>query len=256
MKQLFDLTDKVAVINGGTSTLGSSMAEALADYGAHVALLGRNQEKAAEIVSKLENKGVQSKFFHGDVNEESSIQQAADDIIAWGGRCDILINAPGVNSTTPFMDLTTEEWDNIMSVNLKGVVFSCQTFAKKMMDQGHPGSIINISSVSSEPPLSKVFTYSASKAGMNNVTQYLSRELAPYHIRVNAIIPGFFPAEQNRKILSDDRISSIMNHTPMERFGNPEELQGAAVWLSAEQASSFVTGALIRVDGGFGAMTI
>src|SRR5699024_7348471 len=108
------------------------------------------------------------------------------------------------------------------------------------------------SSVSSNPPLSKVFTYSASKAGINNVTQYLARELAPYNIRVNAIIPGFFPAEQNRKILSKERTEAIMNHTPMNRFGKPEELQGAAVWLASEKASSFVTGALIRVDGGFG----
>lgn len=118
------------------------------------------------------------------------------------------------------------------------------------------GSIINISSVSSDPPLSKVFTYSASKAGMNNVTQYLSRELAPNDIRVNAIIPGFFPADQNKKILSEERMNDIMSHTPMQRFGDPDELQGAAVWLASEKASSFVTGALIRVDGGFGAMTI
>jgi NAD(P)-dependent dehydrogenase (short-subunit alcohol dehydrogenase family) len=125
-----------------------------------------------------------------------------------------------------------------------------------MIDKGTKGSIINISSVSSTTPLSRVFTYSVSKAGVNSVTQYLARELAPYGIRVNAIIPGFFPAEQNRKILDDARIESIMNHTPMKRFGEAEELQGAAVWLASDKASSFVTGALIRVDGGFGSMTI
>lgn len=125
-----------------------------------------------------------------------------------------------------------------------------------MVEQGSGGSIINISSVSSDPPLSKVFTYSASKAAINNVTKFLAREFAQSNVRVNAIIPGFFPAEQNRKILSPERIDSIMQHTPMNRFGEKEELQGAVVWLAAPQASSFVTGALIRVDGGFGAMTI
>jgi NAD(P)-dependent dehydrogenase (short-subunit alcohol dehydrogenase family) len=125
-----------------------------------------------------------------------------------------------------------------------------------MIEKEKKGSIINISSVSSTIPLSRVFTYSVSKAGLNSVTQFLARELAPNGIRVNAIIPGFFPAEQNRKILDQDRIESIMRHTPMQRFGEAEELQGAAVWLASDKASSFVTGALIRVDGGFGSMTI
>ncbi|NMB39556.1 MAG: SDR family oxidoreductase, partial [Firmicutes bacterium] len=108
----------------------------------------------------------------------------------------------------------------------------------------------------SGPPLSKVFTYSASKAGINSITQYLARELAPYNIRVNAIIPGFFPAEQNRKILTDQRIADIMSHTPVKRFGEPKELKGVTIWLASEKASSYVTGSLVRVDGGFGAMTI
>jgi NAD(P)-dependent dehydrogenase (short-subunit alcohol dehydrogenase family) len=135
-------------------------------------------------------------------------------------------------------------------------MLTTQVFAKKMIDQERKGSIINISSVSSTTPLSRVFTYSVSKAGVNNMTQFLAREFAPYGIRVNAIIPGFFPAEQNRKILSEERIESIMGHTPMNRFGDPEELVGTAVWLASDKASSFVTGTLIRVDGGFGAMTI
>jgi len=125
-----------------------------------------------------------------------------------------------------------------------------------MIEQGEGGSIINISSVSSDPPLSRVFTYSASKAGVNSVTKFLAREFAPHRVRVNAIIPGFFPAEQNRKILDASRIESIMRHTPMGRFGEPEELQGAVVYLASSKASGFVTGSLLRVDGGFGAMTI
>lgn len=130
MSALFDLTGKVAVINGGTSTLGSSMAEALAEHGADIALIGRNREKAEAIEKSIQEKGSHSRFFQADVTDETSLQQAADDIIAWGGRTDILLNAPGVNSTTPFMELTMDEWDHIMSVNLKGIVLSCQIFAK------------------------------------------------------------------------------------------------------------------------------
>ena len=129
-----------------------------------------------------------------------------------------------------------------MDVNLKGIVLTTQVFAKRMIEQERKGSIINISSVSSTTPLSKVFTYSVSKAGINSMTQFLAREFAPHGIRVNAIIPGFFPAEQNRKILSEERIASIMGHTPMNRFGDPEELKEQSVWLASESASSFVTG--------------
>jgi len=124
------------------------------------------------------------------------------------------------------------------------------------VDAGRGGSIINISSASSAPPLSKVFTYSVAKAGVNQITQFLARELAPYNVRVNAILPGFFPAEQNRKILTEDRVASIMGHTPMKRFGESSELVGAAVYLASPRAASFVTGSIVRVDGGFTAMTI
>lgn len=256
MSDLFDLTGKVAVINGGTSTLGSSIAIALAEQGAKIAILGRNQEKGKAVEKQVLEKESAVRFFQADVTDEGSIRKAASEIEEWTDGWDILLNAPGKNSTTPFFELDMKEWDDIMDVNLRGVVLTCQIFAQKMIERQGQGSIINISSVSSDSPLSKVFTYSASKAGINNVTQYLARELAPYNIRVNAVIPGFFPAEQNRKILSEERTDSIMNHTPMNRFGKPEELQGTAVWLASEKASSFVTGSLIRVDGGFGAMTI
>src|SRR5690606_13558610 len=143
-----------------------------------------------------------------------------------------------------------------MDANLKSMLLACQVFGRHMIDRGRGGSIINISSVSSGPPLSRVLTYSVSKAGVNNLTQWLARELAPHNIRVNAIIPGFFPAEQNRRILSKERIDAILGHTPMGRLGEPEELAGTVIWLASEKAAGFVTGALIRVDGGFGAMTI
>ena len=164
--------------------------------------------------------------------------------------------APGMNSATPFFDITEAEYDKIMSVNLKSMFIACQVYGKQMIDQGDGGSIINISSASSGPPLSRVFTYSVSKAGVNNLTQYLAREWAPHRVRVNALAPGFFPAEQNRKILTEDRVNAIFGHTPMNRFGEPEELVGAVVWLSSDAAASFVTGSIVRVDGGYTAMTI
>lgn len=256
MGNLFDLTGKTAVALGGNSALGGAIAKGLADQGAKVAIVGRNMEKAEKVTKEIEANGGVAKSFQGDVSSQESIENLAKEIEAWSGGWDIVLNAPGKNSSTPFLELEMDEWDDIMDVNLKGLVFTTQVFAKRMIEQKRKGSIINISSVSSTTPLSKVFTYSASKAGVNSVTHFLAREFAPHGIRVNAIIPGFFPAEQNKKILSEDRIASIMEHTPMNRFGDPDELQGAAVYLASDKASGFVTGSLLRVDGGFGSMTI
>ncbi|EKN62502.1 gluconate 5-dehydrogenase [Neobacillus bataviensis LMG 21833] len=256
MANLFDLTGKTAVAIGGNGVLGSAMAKGLAEHGAKVAIVGRNLEKAEEVVKEIVNNGGEAKAFSADVSSKDSLVQVANEIEQWSGGWDILLNAPGTNSATPFFELDMDEYDKIMDINLKGIVLTCQIFAKRMIEQERKGSIINISSVSSTTPLSRVFTYSVSKAGLNSVTQFLAREFAPNGIRVNAIIPGFFPAEQNRKILDKERIESIMGHTPMNRFGEAEELQGATVWLASEKASSFVTGAMIRVDGGFGSMTI
>jgi NAD(P)-dependent dehydrogenase (short-subunit alcohol dehydrogenase family) len=256
MTNLFDLTGKTAVAIGGNGVLGSAMAKGLAEHGAKVAIVGRNLETAEQVVKEIVDNGGEAKAFSADVSSKDSLVQVAKDIEAWSGGWDILLNAPGTNSPTPFFDLDMDEYDKIMDINLKGIVMTCQIFAKRMIEQERQGSIINISSVSSTTPLSRVFTYSVSKAGLNSVTQFLAREFATSGIRVNAIIPGFFPAEQNRKILDKERIESIMGHTPMKRFGEAEELQGATVFLASDKASSFVTGALIRVDGGFGAMTI
>ncbi|WP_166238207.1 glucose 1-dehydrogenase [Paenibacillus turpanensis] len=256
MSNLFDLSGKTAVIIGGNSTLGGTMADALAAHGAAVAVVGRNQETCEEVRSRIESTGGKAKSFQADATSRADLERVLAEVVEWTGRVDILMNCPGKNSATPFFEITEEEWDSIMEVNLKSVVLACQVFAKRMIEQGEGGSIINISSVSSGPPLSRVFTYSASKGAVNNVTQFLAREFAPDRVRVNAIIPGFFPAEQNRKILSPERIESIMRHTPMNRFGDPSELQGAAVYLASDKASGFVTGTFLRVDGGFGAMTI
>ncbi|MGB2936615.1 MAG: SDR family oxidoreductase, partial [Phycisphaerae bacterium] len=161
----------------------------------------------------------------------------------------------GLNSDTPFFDITDGEWEKLIAVDLKGVFLACQVFGRGMV-QRRSGSIINISSASSGPPLSKVFTYGVAKGGVNQITRFLAREWAEAGVRVNAIVPGFFPADQNRKLLTEERTAQIMNHTPMKRFGEPEELVGALLWLAGDKASGFVTGALVRVDGGFSAMTI
>ena len=172
------------------------------------------------------------------------------------GQVDLLINAAGVNSATPFFEICEEEWQRILDIDLKSVFLACQVFGKAMVDAGRGGSIINITSASSGPPLSRVFTYGVAKAGVNQITLFLARELAPHNIRVNAILPGFFPAEQNRRVLTPDRVASIIGHTPMNRFGEADELIGATVYLASRQAASFVTGTILRVDGGFLSMTI
>ena len=162
----------------------------------------------------------------------------------------------GVNSATPFFEISEEEWQRIMDIDLKGVFLACQVFGKAMVDAGRGGCIINISSVSSGPPLSRVLSYAVAKAGVNQITHFLAREFAPHNIRVNAILPGFFPAEQNKKVLTPERVNSILAHTPMKRFGEPNELIGATVYLASRKASAFVTGSILRVDGGFMSMTI
>lgn len=253
---LFNLQGTTSVVVGGNGVLGSAMAEALAAYGSQVAIVGRNMEKAEAVKEQITAAGGDAICLQADSTSKEDMQRVLDEVLKWTGRVDTLINCSGVNSSTPFFEIEMDEWDRIMDTNLKSVVLACQLFGKRMIDQGEGGSIINISSVSSGPPLSRVFTYSASKAGVNSVTQYLAREFAPHRVRVNAIIPGFFPAEQNRKILDEKRIESIMSHTPMGRFGEPSELQGAVVYLASAKASSFVTGSFLRVDGGFGAMTI
>ncbi|MBN2980049.1 SDR family oxidoreductase [Cohnella algarum] len=253
---LFDLTGTVSVVIGGNGVLGGAMSEALAGAGSKVAVVGRDMEKAEAVRLRIAEAGGEAATFAADATREEDLREVLRRVLEWGGRVDTVVHCAGMNSPTPFFELKMEEWDRIMDVNLKSAVVTAQIFGKHLIDQGEGGSIVNISSVSSDPPLSKVFTYSASKAGINSITKFLAREFAPHNVRVNAIIPGFFPAEQNRKILSPERVQSIMGHTPMGRFGNPEELQGAIVYLASAKASSFVTGTTLRVDGGFGAMTI
>lgn len=256
LDKIFGLHGKTAIIIGGGGVLGGCMAEGLAKGGADIAILDLSLENAKKKAKALSIYGVKAFAFQVDASNKDQIIKAEKRITQTLGRVDILINAPGINSATPFFEITEQEWEKIISVNLKSMFLACKIFGKRMIDQGEGGSIINISSASSGPPLSKVFTYGISKAGVNNLTQFLAREWAPYRIRVNAIAPGFFPAEQNRKLLTRERTEAIFHHTPMARFGEPEELVGVTLWLASEKASSFVTGAIIRVDGGFSAMTI
>jgi NAD(P)-dependent dehydrogenase (short-subunit alcohol dehydrogenase family) len=257
LEKLFSLKDKVAVVVGGSGELGGEMSFALSQAGAKVAVsYAGNKEGANEQVSHIESAGGTAMACQVNARSEVSIKAAIAKVIDQWGQIDILVNAPGVNSTTPIMDITEEEWNKILDINLKGAFLTSRVVGQHMIDRGEGGSIINISSASSDIPLSKVFTYSISKAGMNNMTRFLAREWAPHDIRVNAIIPGFFPAEQNREILTEERTNSIFGHTPMNRFGESEELSGAVVWLASKNASSFVTGSMVTVDGGFTATTI
>ena len=241
---------------GGGGVLAGAMADGLADAGARVAIVGRTQENADKRAQAIVARGGEAVGLQCDATSKAELTATLEAVLKRFGRVDILINAAGVNSATPFFEITEEEWHRILDIDLKGVFLACQVFGKAMVDAGRGGSIINISSVSSDPPLSKVFTYGVAKAGVNQITQFLAREFAPHKIRVNAILPGFFPAEQNREAADAESVASILNHTPMTRFGEAAELVGAAVYLASREASGFVTGAILRVDGGFSAMTI
>jgi NAD(P)-dependent dehydrogenase (short-subunit alcohol dehydrogenase family) len=253
---LFSLEGKVAVVVGGGGVLAGAMAEGLASAGAAVAIFDYHKDNGEARAASIRSQGGKAIAIQGDASRKEDLERALQQVLRECGRVDILINAAGVNSGTPFFEITEAEWQRILDINLKSVFLACQVFGKVMVESGRGGSIINISSISSGPPLSKVFTYSVTKGGVNQITQFLAREWAPYRVRVNAIRPGFFPAEQNRALLTAERTAEIMKHTPMKRFGEAQELVGAAVYLASEKASSFVTGSILAVDGGFMATTI
>ncbi len=252
--ELFSLKGKTAVVIGGTGVLCGEMAEGLAAAGAAVALVGRDAAKAQARLAKITQAGGRAAFFPCDTTCKTALQQLLADVLKQFGRVDILVNGAAINSPTPFFEISEEEFDKILTVNLKGVMLACQVFGQHLVAQ-KSGSIINIGSASGLKPLSRVFTYSASKAAVHNLSKNLAREWAASGVRVNVLVPGFFPAEQNRKVLSPDRVASIMAHTPMKRFGEAHELVGATLLLASD-AGSFITGAEIVVDGGFDAMAI
>jgi NAD(P)-dependent dehydrogenase (short-subunit alcohol dehydrogenase family) len=267
--KLFDLSGEIAAVIGGTGELGGAIAEGLSAAGATVAIIGRNREKGEARVRKIRDAGAQGHFFAGDAARRESLSSVRAEITEKLGTVTVLVNAAGGNDPkvtvtpeNPFPSIQLADWQASFDLNLVGgVLLPCQEFGPSMLQAGR-GSIINIASVSAHLPLSRVIAYSAAKAAVLNLTQFLAREWAPKQVRVNSITPGFFPAEQNRKLLFNDdgsptaRTKSILGHTPMGRFGTAEELVGAAIFLASSRASSFVTGTDLRVDGGFLSQTI
>jgi len=267
--QLFDLTGSNAAVIGGTGVLGGAMASALAGCGAAVAIVGRNEERGLARVREIEQAGGRAVFQSADASDRDSLTAARDALATRLGPIDVLINAAGGNrpdATLPpgsdFCKLPIEAWQGVFDLNLVGgVLLPSQVFGESMVAAGR-GSIINIASMAGMIPLSRVVAYSAAKAAVINLTKFLAREWARKGVRVNAISPGFFPAEQNKALLFkpdgsySERGGQIIGHTPMARFGEAQELGGAVVWLAAHRASSFVTGQNIVVDGGFSSVTI
>ncbi len=255
LTELYGLQGKIAALMGGGGYLISEMAAALGKAGVKVALLDVRLDEAEKVAAKIRGEGGQAIAIRVDVTQRSEIDHALDETLKRFGDVDILINGAGVNAPTPFLEITLEEWSKILDVQLTGTMLACQVFGAHMVKRGK-GSIVNISSASASPPLSKAFAYSVAKAGVKNLTQNLAREWAMSGVRVNALRPGFFPTDWSKKnFLTPDRVQAILNHTPMGRFGDPRELVGAVLWLCSD-AASFVTGAEIAVDGGFSAMTI
>jgi NAD(P)-dependent dehydrogenase (short-subunit alcohol dehydrogenase family) len=267
--EIFSLKGEVAVVIGATGVLGGALADGLAAAGAKVAVLGRNEERGQARVKAIKDASGNAAFFTCDASSRASLAEAHKKIEASLGAPTILVNAAGgndpkvtVTAENPFEKISLEALHANLDLNYIGGAFlPCQEFGPGMCQRGK-GSIINIASVSAHLPLSRVMSYSAAKAAVLNLSQFLAREWATKGVRVNTITPGFFPAEQNRKLLFNDdgsptaRTKAIWGHTPMNRFGESKELVGACVFLASHAASSFVTGTDIRVDGGYLSQTI
>ena len=255
LESLFSLSGKTAVVIGGTGELCGAMAEGLASAGAKVVLVGRSEEKAQARIEKIEAVGGSAVFESCEVDSKSALESLLERVLKQFGSIDILVNGAGTNSATPFLEIPEDEYDRIFRINMKGVFLACQVFGRYFVERNEGGSIINVGSMSGVIPLSRVFTYSATKAAVHNISKNLAREWAPLNIRVNTLVPGFFPAEQNKKVLTPERVEQIMGHTPMNRFGDSAELVGATLLLAGD-AGSFITGTEMVVDGGYAAMTI
>jgi NAD(P)-dependent dehydrogenase (short-subunit alcohol dehydrogenase family) len=261
----FDLTGRVAVVTGASGTLGGALARGLAGAGATVGALARRRDRLDALVAEL---GEPAFAVEADVLDPAQLRRARDEVLERTGRLDVLVNAAGGNvpaATTgerSFFQITPEALEAVVALNLHGTLLPCQVFGEAMAALGDPPaggrSIVNVSSLSADRPLTRTVGYGAAKAGVSNFTRWLAVELAPTGVRVNALAPGFFVAEQNRAMLVRDdgtpteRGESIIRATPSGRFGEPEELTGAVVFL-ASAAASFVTGIVLTVDGGFAA---
>lgn len=256
ISQLFNLENKTVVITGAGGYLCSEMARGFARAGCSVAMLDLRLDKSVAIEKEINKEGFEKTLaLEINVSEKDQHINALETVVREFGGCDILVNGAGINGPTPFLDITLDEWYSILNSQLTGTMLGCQVFGGYMVSN-QSGSIINISSASAGPPLSKAFTYSVAKAGILNLTQNLGREWGTKGVRVNALRPGFFPTEWNREnFITAEREQAIFAHTPMSRYGDPAELIGATLWLASD-AASFVTGSEVAVDGGFSCMTI
>lgn len=255
LTDLFGLSGKIAVVIAGGGMLCGEMSVGLAQAGAKVAVLDKTLEAARATVDRIRELGGTAEAVQVDVVEKSSHERAFAAVMDRFGDVDILINGAGINAPTPFFEITLDEWNAILATHVTGTMLGCQVFGRHMVEQ-RKGAILNISSASAGPPLSRAFAYSVAKAGIKNLTQNLAREWGALGVRVNALRPGFFPTEwSKRHFITPERHEAILRHTPMGRYGQPTELVGAVLWLCSE-AASFVTGAEITVDGGFSCMTI
>jgi NAD(P)-dependent dehydrogenase (short-subunit alcohol dehydrogenase family) len=250
VKQLFDLTGKVAVISGGSMGLGRQMAEGLAEMGANLVLCARKKERCEEAAQALRAHGIQTLALECDVKNKSAIQHVVDETLAKFGRLDILINNAGVSWGAPVEEMTLDQWDKVLSTNLTGTFLFCQAAGKAMISQGS-GKIINIASVAGLGGASaelQAIGYHASKGGVIAFTKDLACKWAPHNIQVNAIAPGWFPTHMSEWII-EHRKDSLLEKIPLHRFGSDHDLKGAAVFL-ASAASAYVTGHVLVVDGG------
>ncbi len=264
---LFDIKDKVVVITGGTGVLGRAIAAHLAEEGAKVVILGRKEDIGTALVETIRSKGGEAMFLATDVMDRERLEQNLVEILTAYGRVDALLNAAGGNMPGAtigpdgtFFDLKTEDFQKVLDLNLVGTLLPTQVFLKPMVEQGK-GAIVNFSSMAAFRPLTRVCGYAAAKAGISNFTAYMATEVARKFgegIRVNAIAPGFFLTEQNRSLLTNPdgsytaRGNDVIRQTPFGRMGRAEELCGTIQYLISE-ASSFVTGTVAIVDGGFNA---
>lgn len=248
---MFSLKEKVAVVTGASSGLGKVFAEALAEMGANVEVAARRIEKLNDVANKLRSLNVKTRPFQCDVSKQEEVQALVDDTVKNFGRLDIIVNNAGIAAMSPATEISVEEWNKVVSVNLTGVFLCARTAARQMIKQGG-GKVVNIASIYGA--VGDVFPaspYYATKGAVINLTRDLAVEWAPYKIGVNAIAPGFFPSEMTEAIFQDPGyLEYIRRQTPLGRPGNPDDLKGAVVYLSSP-ASDYVTGQTIFVDGGW-----
>lgn len=255
LDSLFNLGGKTILLTGAGGFLVGELSRAAGRAGMKVVCCDNRLEEAQRTANEVVSAGGEAIACQLDVRDPKAFEDALQRTLDTFGKLDCVLNGAGTNAPTPFLDISLQEWNDILAVQLTGTMLSCQVFGRYMLAQGG-GSIVNISSASAGPPLSKAFTYSVAKAGIANLTQNLAREWGTSGIRVNAIRPGFFPTEWSMKhFITPERQAAILGHTAMKRYGRPEELVGAVLWLFSD-AAGFVTGAEIAVDGGFAAMTI